>query len=255
MQRIDDLLRWRAETQPTQHAYSFLRDGTKPEMPLTYGALDRRARTIAAHLQARYEQGSRVVLSFGEGTDFVEALFGCFYAGMIAVPAPTPDVVRLKRSLIRLESIVADATPVLILASDHINILAQTFPAMDCVLLRSIDDVDDSLNSLQAHDLAYLQYTSGSTSKPKGVMITHDNLINNLRDLSGKTPAPPGSISTTWMPNFHDYGLVSGILYPLYAGMPAYLATTRSFLKRPASWLEAISQLHITHSGAGDVRF
>ncbi len=255
MQRIDELLRWRAETQPTQHAYSFLRDGTKPDTPLTYAALDRRARTIAAYLQSRYEQGSRVVLSFGEGTDFVEALFGCFYAGMIAVPAPTPDVVRLKRSLIRLELIVADATPVLILASDHINILAQTFPAIDCMLLRSLDDVDDWQKPLQAYDLAYLQYTSGSTSKPKGVMITHDNLINNVRDMSEKTPAPPGSISTTWMPNFHDYGLVAGVLYPLYVGMPAYLATTRSFLKRPASWLEAISRLQITHTGAATFAF
>lgn len=252
-QRIDQMLRWWAEREPERVAVTFLRDGVEPERWVTYADLDRRARMVAVGLQRRCTVGDRVVLAFGEGIEFVEAFFGCLYAGMIAVPAPPLDAARLKRSIARLRSIVANARPALILTDDPHERVGDTFEPTPCLRLETFDSVcADSWHepALTAQDMAYLQYTSGSTTSPKGVMVTHGNVVNNVRECMQGTPCTPDSVSLSWMPNFHDFGLIYGILFPLYAGMPAYLATTRSFLKRPASWLEAISRHRVTHTGA-----
>lgn len=114
---IVDALRWRAEQQPTDRAFTLLEDGSAPGSSLTYQELDRQARAIAAFLQARLEPGERVLLSFPQGTAFIAAFFGCLYARMIAVPAPLPDGLNSKRTLIRLRAMATDAQPGLLLSA------------------------------------------------------------------------------------------------------------------------------------------
>ncbi len=250
---VDEALRWRAEHQPNKLAFMFLKNGTEPGSELTYQVLDRQARAIAALLQARLEPGDRVMLSFPTGAEFIAAFYGCLYAGMIAVPAPPPDTVGLKRSLIRIQAIALDAQPRLVLTASVSETLSAA--VLSCPWYAT-EQVDQQLaDTWQAppsrdNDLAYLQYTSGSTATPKGVMIRHRNLVRNMQEFQEAMGYGPDSAVATWMPNFHDYGLVGGIVRPVSGGAPCYFCSPTSFLRRPLFWLEIISRYRVTHSGA-----
>ncbi len=246
-----ELLGNRAEFTPDRTAFTFLPDGTAPAATLTYQELELRARAVAASLWAVCRPGDRALLLYNPGLDFITALFGCFYAGVIAVPAAPPQ----RQGMLRLQAILADAGPAVALSTS--GVFAEISERFSGPLRWQTTDGgvgDFGLSerppaALTRSTLALLQYTSGSTSLPKGVMISHGNLLHNLECIRNAFELTPESVSVSWLPNFHDMGLIDGILQPLYAGFPAYLMSPSAFLQEPVRWLQAISRFRATHSG------
>ncbi|HLA35998.1 MAG TPA: fatty acyl-AMP ligase, partial [Rhodocyclaceae bacterium] len=256
-----DLLRFRAARTPQRMAYTFLRDGVHEDAVFTYAGLDRAARAIAAELIRTIPTapagvaGERAVLIYPPGLEFIAAFFGCLYAGMIPIPAPPPDGARMKRTFPRLLGIMEDSGSQIVMSTDAIyrNALSalgddQTvrWLCSDTVAI----DADTEPHRGRASDVAYLQYTSGSTSTPKGVVLTHANVLADLAMSERAWDYSADSVSVTWMPYFHDYGLVDGLLQPLYSGNPCYVLSPLNFIKRPQRWLEAISRYRGTHTQA-----
>ncbi len=252
-----DVLRWRAEHQPDRAAYVYLRDGLSADAVLTYRELDAKARSISGYLQSRFALGERVLLVYPPGLDFVQAFWGALYAGLIAVPVPPPDAFRVKSSAARVQRIADDACAVAALTTPQILETLQTQDsALSLAQWFSCDKaVSDRASRWTAtHPLsstvAYLQYTSGSTSVPKGVMVSHGNLVSQSGCITDAGCYDSHSATLSWMPHFHDYGLVKGIIQPAWIGCPSYLMSPLTFLKRPLRWLEAIQRYQVTHSGA-----
>jgi len=251
------LLRHRAATQPDAKAYTFLEDGEREAGTLTFSELDRRARAIAVRLLRSIAPGDRALLLHPPGLDYVPAFFGCLYAGVVAVPAFPPS---RRRHDSRLRSMIADSEAKLALTID-----AQLEGREDwqehTPALRGIDWIATDTIGLDAapqwtaptiapDSLAYLQYTSGSTSTPKGVMVSHRNLIYNLRDLDAPWEQDTRSVMVTWLPVFHDMGLIYGLLAPLYRGFRCVQMSPMAFIQRPVRWLRAITAYGGTHSAA-----
>ncbi|WPZ32678.1 SDR family NAD(P)-dependent oxidoreductase [Thalassobaculum sp. OXR-137] len=238
--------------------YYFLQDGREIAASLDHPTLRRRARAVTNGLLAKRAPGSRALLLYPPGLDVLPAFFGCLEAGIVAVPVPPPDGVRLKHALPRLQAIVADAEADAILTTaalqqDLAERMADALPgvhwlATDTLALADVET--EPRPPIAADDLAYLQYTSGSTGTPRGVMLTHGNVLANLRYLHDGFDCAGDSVSVTWMPYFHDYGLVEGLLRPLYSGTDCYVLSPLTLLKRPSRWLEAISRFGATHSHA-----
>ncbi len=255
-----ELLRLRAEQTPNGQAYTFLIDGKRETPPLTYGELDQQAKAIATLLQKYQAKGERALLLYPQGLEVIAAFCGCLYAGVIAIPVPPPESGRLKRTLPRLRAIVQDANATFALTTDAILDLVEgvkgEFPEFDQMKWIDTATVDLSLAEkwqdpqVDKDELAYLQYTSGSTSTPKGVMLSHFNLMHHARYLQRACGYDEHSITHTWMPYFHDYGLVEGMTVPLYNGTPCYLMSPFSFIKRPIQWLKNITKYKVTHSQA-----
>jgi amino acid adenylation domain-containing protein len=254
-----DLLRQQALHQPNQPGYTFLLDGERAEAQLTYGELDRQARVIAAQLQARVAPGARALLLYPPGLAYVAALFGCVYAGVVAVPAYPPDSARLDRTLPRLRALAADARPQLALTTAAVRplvpMLAAAAPDLAALTWLATDTLSDDAAtawqppSTSADSLALLQYTSGSTAAPRGVMLTHGNLLHNLALIQQRFAHTTASQGVIWLPPYHDMGLIGGILQPLYAGFPVVLMSPVDFLQRPLRWLQAITRYRATTSG------
>ncbi len=253
------LLRHWATTTPDALAYTFLKDGRTEGLRYTYRELDEHARTIAVALAKA--QGERALLLYPPGIEFLAGFFGALYAGVIAIPAPPPDAARLKRTLPRLNAIIRDAEASLVLATGSIvDTLAKEMaensevPPMRWLATDRISttraDEWPGPPPIDENTIAYLQYTSGSTSTPKGVMLTHRNILCQSATLQGGFAYDRDSIAVTWMPYFHDYGLVDGLIQPLYNGIPCYVLSPLTFLRRPERWLEAISRYRGTHTQA-----
>jgi acyl-CoA synthetase (AMP-forming)/AMP-acid ligase II len=259
---IIDLLQYRANSSTGQSGYSFLQDESIDR--LTYQALDQRARSIATLLQQYVPDpiGARALLLFAPGLDFIAAFFGCLYAGMIAVPAYPP---RRNQKMERLETILRDAEAIVALTTQAIDTdIATSFvehPELAKLQWIAIDALPDSLATswqkpnLQANSLAFLQYTSGSTGNPKGVKVSHGNLLHNSELIQKSFGDTPDSSGVSWLPPYHDMGLIGGILQPLYVGAPMTLMSPMSFLQKPFRWLQAISQYRATTSGAPNFAF
>ncbi len=255
-----ELLRHRATQTPDGHAYTFLIDGKQETPPLTYGELDSQARAIAALLQQYQARGERALLLYPQGLEVIAAFCGCLLSGAIAIPVPPPESGRLKRTLPRLRTIVRDANAAFALTTAGILALIENvkeeFPEFDQMQWIDTATVASTLAEqwqdpqVQKDELAYLQYTSGSTSTPKGVMLSHFNLIHHCGYLQQACGYEADSITTTWMPYFHDYGLVEGMMVPLYNGTPCYLMSPFAFIKRPLQWLRNIGKYRVTHSQA-----
>lgn len=255
-----ELLRWRASQQPEGRAYTFLVDGRKETPPLTYGELDRQARAIGALLQQYGARGERALLLYPQGLEVIAAFCGCLYGGTIAIPVPPPESGRLKRTLPRLRAIVRDAGATFALTTGAILSLIENvrdeFPEFDRMHWIDTETTDGALAEqwqdpqIAPDTLAYLQYTSGSTAVPKGVMLSHFNLMHHASYLQRACGYESDSVSVTWMPYFHDYGLVEGMMVPLYNGTPCYLMSPFAFIKRPLQWLRNLSQYGATHSQA-----
>lgn len=241
-----ELLRWRASHQPDETVYTFLTDGESEEVHLTYGELDRKARIIAARLESMAPAGERALLLYQPGLECICAFFGCLYAGIIAVPAYPP---RNSRNVPRIQLIAGDAEAKFCLTNSSVLARAKELFGVVPGLEQMVWIATDQLTGEPPHPwepadansetLAYLQYTSGSTSAPKGVMISHGNLLHNLRFLCegrGHTKI------VSWLPFFHDMGLIYGVLQSLYGGFPSILLAPASFLQRPFRWLHAISK-------------
>ncbi len=254
-----DILSYRAIDRPQQIAYQFLLDGESQEVSLTYAELDLRAKAIAVRLQALGSQGERVLLLYPPGLGYIEAFFGCLYAGAIAIPAYPP---RPNRSLSRLQSIIHDAQASLALTTDSIlNSLSSKLdraPELKTLHWISTDNLKSDLHEVAANwrspnitqdNLAFLQYTSGSTAEPKGVKIAHRNLLHNLTAIHHCFQHSPQSRGVIWLPPYHDMGLIGGILQPLYGNFPVTLISPLLFLQNPFRWLNAISHYRATTSG------
>ena len=254
-----DILQWRAMNQPHQLAYRFLLDGEYDEVCLSYQELDQRARSIAALLQSSAKVGDRALLLYPPGLDFIVAYFGCLYARIIAIPAYPPHPNRLEKTLPTILRIAADAKPSVALLTSTLfenissqNAIKNKFGTIK-LLVTDCDEVNDLTGKWQqpgiaGNDTAFLQYTSGSTTIPRGVMVTHSNLMHNLDLIEESFGLTSKSQTVFWLPPYHDMGLI-GILQSLYTGYPVTLMPHLMFLQRPFRWLQAISRFRATCSG------
>jgi len=254
---LADLFAYHCRQRPDQLAYASVRDTLELEHQLTYSELERTVRSLAGHLAHRVQPGMRALLLYPPGLDVVCAFWACMCAGLVPVPAPAPDPVRRKHSLPRLRAIIEDAQVSLVLTTSGIEtVSAELSIAKDGSQIewmatdQPYDRADAvELPRLNETALAYLQYTSGSTAIPRGVMVSHGNVLSHCKALSLAGGVSDHSRSLCWLPYFHDYGLLHGIIAPFYAGIPAYLMSPITFLRRPLRWLEAVSRFSITHSG------
>ncbi|MGH8640166.1 MAG: AMP-binding protein, partial [Burkholderiales bacterium] len=260
-----ELLRSHAARQPGKRAFTFLQDEAELAH-LSYRELDRRARAIAAALQDTRAAGERALLLYPPGLDFISAFFGCLYAGVVAIPAPLPDPVRLKRTLPRLQALVDDAQASLVLTDSRNSTAIAESGSLPSLRLMATDPLagGDACERLAARwqppgidddTLAYLQYTSGSTSAPKGVMVSHGNLMRHCAHIRRAWDYRADSIAATWLPHFHDYGLVDGLIQPLYTGASAFVMSPVAFYMRPVRWLRTISRHAVTHSQGPNFAF
>jgi amino acid adenylation domain-containing protein len=250
---LGTLLMQRAQQHPGMQVYRWLANGSQAGASLTFAELDCKARVIASRLQACTVPGARAILLYRPGLDFIEALFGCLYAGVIAVPAYVPAS---RRDHPRIEILLRDAgCSAALTTADSLEAVAtligDTQANVICVATDAIEP-----NGLEwvnrdtgRNEIAYLQYTSGSTSTPKGVIVTHGNVLANLHSIAAHGDFGETAISVNWLPHFHDMGLIYGILQPLYSGFPAVLLSPAAFIHRPLRWLSAISEYRGTHCG------
>ena len=250
-----EVLRRRAERQGEGLAYTFLLDGETAEAHLTYAELDRRARGLAAMLAREgIGAGDRVLLLYPPGLDYIAAFFGCLYAGAVAVPAYPP---RSRRPSARLQSIQESAGAKAVLATGAVlSGLDRQLPRRPGILWQAAEGAEMETGAEDWRDrqvgeeaLAFLQYTSGSTAAPKGVMLRHANLLANLEQIRLAFAQTPAERTVIWLPPYHDMGLIGGILTPLHSGNTAVLLSPVSFLQRPLRWLQAISRYRGTTSG------
>jgi amino acid adenylation domain-containing protein len=251
-----ELLRVRSQGQGERLVYTFLADGEEEEARLTYRELDVRARAIGAALQAAGLQGERALLLFPPGLDFVAAFWGCLYAGTVAVPAYPP---KPNQPDPRILAIARDARPRAVLSTaaalPRLRSLAERFPELSALSWIATDATPAGSEEEWRHPgsdaatLAFLQYTSGSTSLPKGVMVSHGNLLHNEEMIRRAFGQSPETVVVGWLPLYHDMGLIGNVLQPLYAGGSCVLMSPLAFLQRPLRWLAAIDRYRGTTSG------
>jgi acyl-CoA synthetase (AMP-forming)/AMP-acid ligase II/acyl carrier protein len=249
-----DVVRRKASCHPERRAYTFLKDGESDGEHLTCAELDQRARAIATRLQEIDARGERILLLYPPGLDFIAAFLGCLYAGAVAVPAYPP---RANRDDPRIRSIAKDSGASIALTSQsflstlgrrgsRIEFAHTQWLASDEIQTDRSEDWRDPGAKLE--DLAFLQYTSGSTSAPKGVMVTHGNVMSNARVLREVFDNDETCTMVGWLPSYHDMGLIGNLLQPLYVGALSVFMAPVSFLQHPFRWLRAISVFR-AHAG------
>ncbi len=251
-----ELLQHRALHQGDDTGFRFLVDGESELIEWTYADVDRKARAIAASLQAMGLEGERALLLYPSGLDFVAAFFGCLYAGVTAVPAYPP---RRNRNMARIDSIANDAEAKIALTTfnvlERVRTMIGDTPALQRIRWRATDQWDEQLaDSWQRPDvhgetLAFLQYTSGSTGTPKGVMLSHANLMHNSAMIAYAFEHTRSGSGCFWLPLYHDMGLIGGILQPLYMGKSNTLFSPTHFLQKPVRWLQMLTKTGATISG------
>jgi acyl-CoA synthetase (AMP-forming)/AMP-acid ligase II/aryl carrier-like protein len=260
-----DLLRKRAHEQPSRRVFTLLEDGETETRHLDFAGLELRARAIAATLQRQAAPGERALLLYPYGLDYVAAFFGALYAGVVAVPVYPPDPTRLNRTLPRLRAIARDAQATLVLTTgairDMVDGLARHAPELAAPRWVATDELAPELErewrppEVTPDSLAFIQYTSGSTSEPKGVRLTHANLLHNESIIQRAFGSTGDSVGVSWLPLYHDMGLIGCVLQPVYVGFPMVLMPPEAFLQKPLRWLRAISRYRGTHSGGPNFAF
>ena len=237
-------------------------DGATLDTPIRYAELSQRVRALATRLQRRFAPGERVMLLLDNDDRYVVAFLACLHAGLIAVPAFPPESAR-PQHLARLAGIAQDAQPAALLAMRAtLAMIGEGFGDAAPIALDELDAGDDTALAAawQPHaphdgDIAFLQYTSGSTSAPKGVMVSHGNLMANERAIGEGFEVGADDVFVSWLPLYHDMGLIGGLLQPLHRGIKAVLMTPQFFLERPVRWLEAIARHRGSISGAPDFAY
>lgn len=250
-----DLLSFRAQTEPNKTIYTFLQDGETPQDSWSHAEVERKARAIAAKLQAAGALNQRVLLLYPSGLDFIASYFGCLYAGAIAVPLYPPRKNRLDQ---RIVAVARDAQAKFVLTSQKIAGAAagsSTESWLESLEWIATDEIDLDLAEtwvkpdLSSDSLAFLQYTSGSTGIPKGVMVSHGNLLHNSKLIQRCFESRPADHGVMWTPFYHDMGLIGGVIQPLFSGLCVTLMSPVDFLQKPFRWLQAISTHRGTISG------
>ncbi|MCI4650376.1 AMP-binding protein [Phaeodactylibacter sp.] len=244
MENLVDLLQRRVQEAPDFTPFIFLRDGVSDEQSLSHRLFDEQARRVAAHLQEHGLKGERLLLLFPQGIEYLIALFGCFYAGVIAVPAYPP---RNNRNLLRLKAIMQDCGARFILADqkgvEYMEGMKEDFSAYTFLPIEGLMGTSAEWVPHQPdlEGIAYLQYTSGSTGDPKGVIIRHENVMANIIGCM-QTHIPDLSKSVSWIPMYHDMGLISMLTYLFQGGVECYFMSPVHFIQKPVRWLAAVSR-------------
>jgi len=262
IKNLVELLQFRSAQKKGKKLYTFLVDGEEEEAHLSYSEFENQVKKIAAYLQQAKAKGERALLLYPPGLDYIVAFFACLYSGVIAVPAYPPDPSRLMRTLPRLLAIIKDSEAKWVLTLSSIQEMApflfQEAPELEKLNWLSTDQPQNETSKNwqeyqpDSKDIAFLQYTSGSTGSPKGVMLTHRNLLHNMQmihyafGLEGHGEYAAGA---SWLPPYHDMGLIGGIIAPLYAGGYTVLISPLHFLQRPLRWLKMVSKYKVTTSG------
>ncbi len=252
---LAELLAFRANESGDRLAFRFVADGSEART-LSYGELYWQARGVATELQQRGLTGERALLLYPAGLDFIVAFFGCLLAGVVAVPAYPP---RKNRHTERIAAIVADADARILLSTSESLARIESLVAPDSMLRAMSRLATDTMasdaaqvwqpHSLKDDRLAFLQYTSGSTGQPKGVMLTHGNLMANLARIASGFETSQRDVLVSWLPLYHDMGLIGGVLQPVYSAIETTLLAPAQFLQRPLIWLQTISDMGATISG------
>ena len=250
-----ELLNLRALLEPDATAFVFF-NSPESKVELTFAQLNKYAQAIATELQKHHTVGESALLLYRPGIEFIAAFLGCLYAKVIPVPV---HPVRNPREISRLQGIVEDANPRFVLTSsqwlDHFQKIYQILPLASNVTWLSTDEIpleaSDHWESptIQSSDIAFFQYTSGSTGQPKGVMVTHGNLLHNQQTIKEGFQHSKDTVFVGWLPLYHDMGLIGNVLQPLYLGIKAVLFPPAMFLRSPITWLRTISQYGATTSG------
>ncbi|MGP4002226.1 fatty acyl-AMP ligase [Streptomyces sp. 8N706] len=251
-----ELCRYRASREPDRRMFAFLENGVEESDSLTLAQLDARARAIAVHLSRQAPPGARAVLSYPPGLDFVSAFFGCLYAGLIAVPAPPVLRVGVDDRYTRFQAIINSCRPDLLLSNgSRLNRVEALLKGMSTPR-RPTPVATDEISETDAYGwnaprigpdtVAYLQYTSGTTGPPRGVELTHGNVLHNLSLILANGSRATDDVNrlppvVSWLPVFHDMGLITGVLQPIYVGYDAALMPPTAFAQHPVNWLRAIS--------------
>jgi acyl transferase domain-containing protein/acyl-CoA synthetase (AMP-forming)/AMP-acid ligase II/acyl carrier protein len=263
-----DLLEYRANLQPNDIAYTYIHDDYITESSITYKELSIKTKSVAYYLQKNDFCGKRALLLYTPGLDFIISFLGCLYAGVIAVPAYPPEINRIEHTLKRIETIIKDSNTSVILTTSYLY--KQTEKILPKLSKTNLKDLlwiqSDLLNnelsnkwekpSVNENTIAFLQYTSGSTANPKGVIINHKNLLYNQEMLKlALGHKERESVMACWVPFYHDMGLIGHILQTLYIGSKTIIMSPISFLKNPYKWLEVISKNNVYSAGAPNFAF
>src|SRR6266542_4282034 len=256
-----DLLEQQAQATGARQAFGFLVDGEGHEERLAFAALAARARQIAGLLQAEgVRPGERVLLLYPPGLEYICAFYGCIYAGAVAVPLYPPDPGRARRSSPRIHAVVGDCQPRAVLTSAALlgsDELAQLGSALFAGVQLLASDAATAAGAggdwrrpaRDQDDLALLQYTSGSTSTPRGVMLSHHNMLANAAIQRRAWRTGPASRGVSWLPLYHGLGVISCLVQTVYAAFPTVMMAPALFLQRPMRWLEAMSRQRGTFGG------
>ena len=247
-----ELLERRAAEQPERVAFRFLAAGESETDSLTTANLDLRARAVGGELSSISRPGERAILLYPSGLDFVNGFFGCLYAGLVAVPAYPLDPARLLRTISRLETIIEDAEPSLALTDrtslEVIDRLAVDHPKLARVRWIATESIPvDCAEKWTRPDrdpdaVAIIQYTSGSTTTPRGVMLSHRNILENQEVFRSTFDYSHETTFVGWVPLAHDLGLFSHVVLPLYVGALSVLMTPEAFIQNPQRWMKAVAR-------------
>ncbi|MBB3996733.1 AMP-binding protein [Aureimonas pseudogalii] len=252
---LDEILFRRAAREPDAIAYRFHASRSEETVDLSMAAIERSVRSIGAALQARRLKGERVVLALPHAPEFLLAFYACLSAGALAVPVPGQ---RAGKSDPRFASVLADAGPALVIAEPatapwlrevaaaHAEATGQAAPIVATLEDLAGDPAAFRRETIDADDIAIVQYTSGSTGDPKGVMISHGNFVANANLIIEKLRLGPSSRGVLWLPFYHDMGLVGAVITPMVVGGTADLMSPQAFVQSPATWLRKLSAVGAT---------
>ena len=252
-----EVLRRQAAAHPNRVAYTFLSESEAEGKDITFAELEKTALMIAAFLSSSISPGERVLLLLPSGLDYVASFFGCLYAGVIAVPGFPPHAGRGRHGEPWFQTIVRDAKPRLVFSTpEMIHAVPGKWMQEVGISVVSPAEIDRASGAewhppkIDAATIAFLQYTSGSTSQPRGVMVSHQNLLHNMKVIQEACGNDEESTVVSWLPLHHDMGLIGTVLHPAYLGARSVLMSPATFLHNPVTWLKAITRFHGKSSSA-----
>ncbi|WP_073811762.1 non-ribosomal peptide synthetase [Streptomyces sp. CB02261] len=263
---VVDVIRRNVSERGAALSYEFLADAGGVDTELSMLEIDRRARAIAVTLLERAKPGARVMLLYPPGEHFVVGFVATLYAGMVAVPVYPPDPMRIARTLPRLRAVVAGSRAEIVLSDSLVQAFTHELFEQQAPEVARLPWVitEDAMREgadewrrpdLRPDSIALLQYTSGSTGTPRGVVVTHGNLLSNGSAIAAGFGITEGDVVASWLPFYHDMGLLGGVLQPMLSGLSNVLMSPLEFMRRPMRWLEAISSRGATVSGGPNFAF